>query len=283
MKKKKKRELNAVFQSRIGTSSRFTALLPERSLRSGELSSPQTRIFNVKLHVVETDESVIVPECQHELTIRNLKSRMELMLGIPVNFQRLQYLDEVDLDDNSTFKENDIIPGGTLTMRIWPEDAWGLLVSAAAKGRIEKLEHVGATSTSLFSTANAELMGPEEKSEWLAHRAFVALLITVRRGNLEAVEFLLQNGADLKRKTPLGRTALHVAATSDQIDCIDILLNYGAKFNQEDQEGYTPAAIARQWGQKESERRIFRYQWKKQTVGAKKQKLKETAGVSFQR
>ncbi|KAH0619192.1 hypothetical protein JD844_018985 [Phrynosoma platyrhinos] len=283
MKKKKKRGQSAVSQSRAGTRSHLTTLLRERSLRSGELSSPQARIFSVKLHVMEADEFITLPECHHELTIRNLKSQLELMLGIPVNFQRLQYLDEVDLDDNSTFKENYIIPGGTLTMRIWSEDAWGLLVSAAAKGKIEKLQHIGASSTSSFTTANAELLGPKEKSEWLAHRAFVALLITVCRGHMKAVEFLLQNGADLKRKTPLGRTALHIAATSSQIDCIDILLNYGARLNQEDQDGYTPAALARQWGQKENERKLFRYQWKMRAAEVKKQKLEETAEkTSFQ-
>ena len=45
----------------------------------------------------------------------------------------------VDLDDASTIKQNDIIPGGTLTLRIWSEDAWGRLVIAAAKGKIGKV------------------------------------------------------------------------------------------------------------------------------------------------
>ncbi|KAF7248662.1 Ankyrin repeat domain-containing protein 60, partial [Varanus komodoensis] len=263
----------------------------QRSVRFGEPVSPQSRAFNVKLYVTEAQELYTVTDCYRELTMKNLKSRLELLVGIPVNFQRLRYLDEVDLADDSTFRKNDIIPGGTLTMRIWPQDAWGLLVTAAAKGKIRmvgldclckyvdifscknhigyvpiwifhhQLQGVGASKTSTFNTANANLMRPEERIEWLAFRAFVALFITVRRRHLEAVEFLLQNGADLRRKTPLGRTALHVAVTSGHTDCINILLNWGAKISDEDNEGLNAVLLARLWGQKESERQLFRHQW----------------------
>lgn len=74
--------------------------------------------------------------------------------------------------------------------------------------------------------------------------------------------FVFSPGADVRSKTPLGRTALHVAVTSGQLDCIDILLTYGAKNTDEDNEGHNAVILARLWGQKESERRIFRYQWR---------------------
>ncbi|KAJ7332089.1 hypothetical protein JRQ81_014269 [Phrynocephalus forsythii] len=273
MQKKKKRHPGVLSKMRSGLSSRLTALSRERSLRSGEFGSAQVRYFNLKLYVLETDELFVVPDCHRELTIKNLKSRLELLVGIPIHFQRLQYLDGVDLNDASTIKQNDIIPGGTLSLRIWAEDAWGCLVAAAATGKIRKLTAAGATNFSMFSTANADRLGPEAKSEWLAHRAFVALFITVRRAHLAAVEFLLQNGADVKRKTPLGRTALHVAVTSGNISCVDILLDYGARVNEEDNDGYTPTVLARLWGQKDCERRLFRYQWKMRAARASKSRL----------
>nr|XP_003223785.1 PREDICTED: ankyrin repeat domain-containing protein 60 [Anolis carolinensis] len=257
-KKKKKEQLSepSLFKGRL--SSRLTAF----SRQSGEGTTPQARLFSVKLHVMETEEVFTVPECYHNLTIKNLKSRLELLVGIPVNFMRLQYLDEVDLNEDSTFRNNDIILGGTLTLRIWSEDAWGHLVTAAASGIKEMLADVGGISTSVFNTASARRMGPEKRNEWLAYRTFVALFITVRRGYLDAVELLLQNGVDLKLKTPLGRTVLHVAVISGHIACVDLLLSYGAKITEEDYEGYTPVDLARQWGQKECERRLFQFQWK---------------------
>ncbi|XP_053098583.1 ankyrin repeat domain-containing protein 60 [Hemicordylus capensis] len=195
-------------------------------LRPGDPGlAPNLRPFSVKLNVVEANEVLTVPDCYRDLTMRSLKNRLELLAGIPVNFQRLQYLDEVDLDDNSTFKMNDIIPGGTITMRIWQEDAWARLVSTAAKGNfigmpwnypgtfckkmlfhgtmtpspkgkhLKSLQGLGATMRSPFRTAHAARLKPEALKDWLAHRAFVALFITAHRGHLPAVEFLLENGS----------------------------------------------------------------------------------------
>uniref|UniRef100_A0ACB8F7A2 Uncharacterized protein n=1 Tax=Sphaerodactylus townsendi TaxID=933632 RepID=A0ACB8F7A2_9SAUR len=133
--------------------------------------------------------------CHCDLLISNLKSRIEVFVGIPVNFQRLQYLDEVDLSDKSTLKDNDIVSGVTITMRIWSQDAWGRLVRAAVNGDTHKLHNLGATKTSSFRTAHSDLLNPDKRAEWLAHRSFVALFLTARRGLLKAMEFLLQNGS----------------------------------------------------------------------------------------
>ncbi|XP_032074974.1 ankyrin repeat domain-containing protein 60 [Thamnophis elegans] len=255
----KRRQTPATYpQTRTGTSSRN---LWQRQLRLGELSSPQLRLFNIKLHIIESEEIFFLPECHRDLTIGKLKNRLELFVGIPVNFQRIQYLDEVDLADDSTLRKHEIVPGGTLTMRTWPEDSWGPLVAAAASGKVKKLQSTGVTETSMFSTANSRLMTEEKRSDWLAHRAFVALFISAHRGHTRAVEFLLQNGADVKLKTPLGRTALHVAVTSGQVDCIRILLDSGARLSDEDNEGHNAVQLARLWKQKECERRLFRHRW----------------------
>ncbi|ETE66593.1 Ankyrin repeat domain-containing protein 60, partial [Ophiophagus hannah] len=204
MQSKRRPTLTTNPQTRTGTSSRT---LWQRQLRLGELLSPQSRLFNIKLQIIESDELFSLPECHRDLSIGKLKNRLELYVGIPVNFQRIQYLDEADLEDESTLRKHEIIPGGTLTMRIWPEDSWGQLVAAAASGKIKKV------------------------------------------------------GADVKLKTPLGRTALHVAVTSGQVECISILLDGGARISDEDNEGHNAAQLARLWKQRESERRLFRHRW----------------------
>ncbi|XP_070600661.1 ankyrin repeat domain-containing protein 60 [Erythrolamprus reginae] len=258
MQSKRKLTLGLTPQTRPGTSSRS---LWQRHLRLGELLSPQSRLFNIKLHIIDTEELYLLPECNRDLSISKLKNRLELYVGIPVNFQRIQYLDEVDLEDESTLRKHEIVPGGTLTMRIWQEDSWGSLVAAAASGKVKRLQTIGVTQTSAFSTANSRLMTEQKRNEWLAHRAFVALFITAHRGHRRAMEYLLENGADVKLKTPLGRTVLHAAVTSGQIECISILLDCGAKVSDEDNEGHNAIQLARLWKQKESERKLFRYRW----------------------
>ncbi|KFQ87742.1 Ankyrin repeat domain-containing protein 60, partial [Phoenicopterus ruber ruber] len=220
-------------------------------------SSP-LQTFGVQLRLAETDEIFSVPQCQSDLTLNKLKSHLELLTGIPLHFQRLQYLDEADLPDESTFKDNDIVPGGTITMRIWRQDGWGHLVAAAAKGDARKLAHLGVTEDFAGTTPYAELLGPEQKKAWVAHRAFVALFVASHRGHVETAKFLLRHGADLHAKTPLGRTALHVAAVAGRCECIELLLSFGAQALGPDSEGQTAVSLARLWGQKESERTMVR-------------------------
>ncbi|XP_074868261.1 ankyrin repeat domain-containing protein 60 [Carettochelys insculpta] len=224
------------------------------------------RLFSIKLHLAETSETFPLSGCYSDLTVWKLKHHLELLTGVPLHFQRLQYLDEVDLPDVSTFKNNDIVPGGTITMRIWRQDGWGLLVAAAAEGDIAQLISLEVAKDSVCCTPNSQLMGPSEKKEWLAHRAFVALYVTSHRGHAAAVEFLLENGADLHSKTPRGRTALHAASVMGQCDCIDLLLRCGAQAFDPDYEGQTAVSLAHLWGQKQSERRLFHFQWQQRAT-----------------
>ncbi|NXI67611.1 ANR60 protein, partial [Anseranas semipalmata] len=221
-------------------------------------SSLPPRTFGVRLCLAETNEIFSLPRCQNDLTLKKLKSHLELLTGIPLHFQRLQYLDEIDLPDDSTFKDNDIVPGGTITMRIWRQDGWGRLVAAAAKGETMKLAHLGVTEDFAGTTPYAETLGPEQKKEWVAHRAFVALFVASHRGHVKTAKFLLRHGVDLHSKTPLGRTALHVAAVMGQYDCIELLLSCGAQALEPDSEGQTAVSLARLWGQKQSQRIMVR-------------------------
>ncbi|KFV40216.1 Ankyrin repeat domain-containing protein 60, partial [Tyto alba] len=222
-------------------------------------SSP-LRTFRVQLHLAETKEVFSLPQCQNDLTVKKLKSHLELLTGIPLHFQRLHYLDEVDLPDESTFKDNEIVPGGRIIMHIWRQDGWGHLVAAAAEGETVKLVHLGVTEDFVGTTPYAELLGPEQKKEWVAHRAFVALFIASHRGHVETVKFLLRHGADLHSRTPLGRTALHSAAVAGQRACIELLLSHGARPLSPDGEGQTALSLARQWGQRQSERAMVGFQ-----------------------
>ncbi|XP_019365309.1 PREDICTED: ankyrin repeat domain-containing protein 60 [Gavialis gangeticus] len=210
--------------------------------------------FTVQLHLPETNETFSLPDCHNDLTIQKLKDHLELLAGIPLDFQRLQYLDEIDLPDDSTFKSHDIVPGGTITLRIWQHDGLGHLVAAAAEGNIPKLISAGVTKDPVGRTPQSDFLGPEQEADWRAHRTFVALYIASHRGHAAAVHFLLENGADVHFKTPLGRTALHVAAIKGHYDCIDELLTYGAQAATPDNEGQTAMSLARLWGQKQSER-----------------------------
>lgn len=68
-------------------------------------------------------------------------------------------------------------------------------------------------------------------------------------------------GANCLSRTPMGRTALHVAAAMGRLDCITHLLNHGASVNEKDARGETPMSIARRLNRRHSERRMFLFCW----------------------
>lgn len=76
-------------------------------------------------------------------------------------------------------------------------------------------------------------------------------------------------GADVRSKTPLGRTALHVAAVMGRCECIELLVSFGARALDPDCEGQTAVRLAQRWGQKESKRALMRVP--RQLAGARPQ------------
>ena len=50
--------------------------------------------FYLNARVRDTGEVFMVPNCHHNMTIRELKCALELAVGIPADFQRLCYLDQ---------------------------------------------------------------------------------------------------------------------------------------------------------------------------------------------
>lgn len=57
-----------------------------------------------------------------------------------------------------------------------------------------QLARLGVTEDCAGTTPYAELLGPEQKKEWAAHRAFVALFVASHRGHVETARFLLRHG-----------------------------------------------------------------------------------------
>ncbi|KAM9218805.1 LOW QUALITY PROTEIN: ankyrin repeat domain-containing protein 60 [Leptosomus discolor] len=201
--------------------------------------------FSVQLCLAVTNEIFSLPRCQNDLTVKKLKSHLESLTGILLHFQQLQYLDEVDLPDESTFKDNDLVPGGTITMCIW-QDGRGHLVAAVAEGETMKVDSITAMkrwahpSEDFAVTApHAELLGPEQKKEWVT-RTSVALAVASHRDRVETAKFLLRHGAGLHPKTPLGKTALH---------CTELLRSCGARALGPGGEGQTGVSLARLRGQ----------------------------------
>ncbi|KAL4833187.1 hypothetical protein H8958_009523 [Nasalis larvatus] len=214
-------------------------------------------VFVLRVRLEETGEIFRVANCRGDTTVRELKEELDLMVGIPFNLQRLQYLDEGVLMDDTTLKFHDVVPGGIISLCIWRHDGWTELVLAAAEGDPSKLSCLGLTEDSFYRTANSEHFEGEKWKQWTSQRAFVALYVASHRGHSVAVQYLLEHGASCLSRSPLGRTPLHVAAAMGRSDCINLLLQHGASIHDRDAKGETPISIAHRLNHTQSEWQMF--------------------------
>mmetsp|Transcript_18932 Transcript_18932/g.47819 ORF Transcript_18932/g.47819 Transcript_18932/m.47819 type:complete len:216 (-) Transcript_18932:413-1060(-) len=70
------------------------------------------------------------------------------------------------------------------------------------------------------------------------------VLSAVKSGSMNALRFLLSDGADAKITDEVGRTALHVAVRKGRVDMISVLVGGGCEVNAKDKHGYTPLHLA---------------------------------------
>ena len=61
-----------------------------------------------------------------------------------------------------------------------------------------------------------------------------------RKGNVEIVKYLLQNGADINSKNHMGLTPLHIAAFCGENSLVTTLIENGADVNAEAKDNLTP-------------------------------------------
>jgi ankyrin repeat protein/beta-lactamase regulating signal transducer with metallopeptidase domain len=99
--------------------------------------------------------------------------------------------------------------------------------------------------TALVLTARAQTESPktETNSPQTLHEAAAA-------GDLEQVNKLLAQGADVHAKDEDGRTPLHRAAWYARKDVAEVILTRGANVNEADGSGQTPLHLAVQFGAK---------------------------------
>eukprot|EP00072_Mus_musculus_P020872 NP_081579.1 ankyrin repeat domain-containing protein 60 isoform 1 [Mus musculus] len=221
--------------------------------------TPDVYVLRVKLE--ETGELFRVANCRNDMTVRELKEELDLMVGIPFNLQRLHFLDRGILMDDATLKFYDVIPGALISLCIWHYDGWTELVLAAVEGDPSKMSCLGISEDTFYRTANSQHFKGEQWRQWTAQRAFVALYISAHRGHVDAVQYLLGLGANCLAKSPLGRTPLHVVAAMGRTDCVQPLLEHGASIHDRDLKSDTPITIARRLKRGHLEHKMFLLYW----------------------
>lgn len=229
--------------------------------------------FDIFIYIASTREKFLLKKVNAEMKIKELKCYAELVVGIPYNLQRLQYLDEGDMLDDSDLRHNDVVSGATINLKLWR--MWETLVAAVCRGAIDQVLKEGVTIDKAWQSLDP--VSYRNKVSLAKERASVALFIAAHRGHINLIRTLTEHSeADVNMKTPFGRTPLHAASSQGHSNAIDLMLEKGASMDEVDVQGKSALAVAGQWGFKDSERHLFLFQWQTRAAKTKHRKPSKT-------
>ena len=229
--------------------------------------------FDIYIRISATGEKFLLENVHADMKIRELKCYAELVTGIPSNLQRLHYLDEGDMMDDTELRHNDVVSGATINLKIWR--MWEKLVAAVVHGSVNDVLKEGIVTDSNIKSTDPTVFN--NKLLLSKERSAIALYIASHRGHNHLLRTLVDEAdADVNMKTPFGRTPLHVAASQGHSSTIDLMLEKGACMDVHDAQGKTPLMIASQCGFKDTERHLFLFQWQTRAAKIKSRKRNDT-------
>lgn len=117
------------------------------------------------------------------------------------------------------------------------------LATAAERG------HTDIVKVLLDSGVNVNAIA--EKKDNAGDAPYTALMRACIGGQAKSVRILLESGADANMKREDGQRALHFAAARGDLECVKLLLNYGADVRAKDRFERTPLSCAQWFGRKQ--------------------------------
>ncbi|XP_076109671.1 uncharacterized protein LOC143078672 isoform X2 [Mytilus galloprovincialis] len=194
------------------------------------------------LFVVLPDDSVCtLRNLVSGVNIEEIKARLELIAGLPSHIFILIYPDGEKLQDHQKLLMRENIKDGYV-LRVHVIEHWETLFNSVFRNNIESVYHNGGVHLKGNMVINAEESGKIENAVY--DRGCVALYMSSFLGLLRMCNMLITVGVDINGTTQFGRTALHAAASKDNLITLKYLIDHGAKINITDLLGKSPLDVA---------------------------------------
>lgn len=194
------------------------------------------------LFVVLPDDSVCtLRNLASGVNIEEVKARLELIAGLPSHIFILIYPDGEKLQDHQKLLMRENIKDGYV-LRVHVIEHWETLYNSVFRNNIESVYHNGGVHLKGNMVINAEESGKVENAVY--DRGCVALFMSSFLGLLRMCNMLITVGVDINGTTQFGRTALHAAASKDNLITLKYLIDHGAKIYITDLLGKSPLDVA---------------------------------------
>lgn len=187
-----------------------------------------------------TEDVCCLRDVNTRIFVRQLKSKVELRVGIPGDLIHLFFMNK-ELKDDRPLHEYNVKHGCILRVRL--HKTWMGLFLACWKGDSYEVFDNGVQRID----GGVHSMGcdVEQWNRLVVKRATYALFVATHRGFLSLMlELLNASAVDVNGCTIFGRTCLHVAAFQGFVGCVSLLLSEGAVSCKMDMFGKTPLQLA---------------------------------------
>ena len=207
-----------------------------------------------------------------KLLVHQIKSRIELRVGIPGDIIHLYFMNS-ELADEKLLDDYKLKHGCILRVRL--HKTWLGLFLACSKGDAYEVFQNGV------QTINAESSSDFDVELWnklVIKRATFALFMATYHGFLSLMlELLNSSAADINGCTIFGRTALHIASFQGFVGCVSLLLSEGSHSSTLDVFGKTPLQLAHINSHIYCQKRLYMHQT---SAGSEDIKNRDKAGVN---
>ncbi|CAF0971222.1 unnamed protein product [Rotaria sordida] len=218
----------------------------------------------LNIHLRSTGERFTLQTIHFDTKVRELKTILEIICGIPAHLQLLSYLDEGTLVDSQKLKYYDPVPNCTFELDVW--FIYEPIVQAVVANNEAKLFELGVLPDVPFSSAIADRLSPSDKQAYILERGSVAMFTAAHRERLNIVRHLCERNVGINYQTAAGRTPLMVATARGSLRVMELLLHHGARLDIRDAYGQTAESFSIIFNQKQSRRTIIQFNWKRRNA-----------------
>lgn len=190
-----------------------------------------------------------------------LKIQIELLMGIASHLQRIGYNDSLDLLNDTPLNSLDLVNYATFTVMFFEE--WINLFRSLASQDLDGLKKCRVLHKPGDTSCNEDFIAT------VSERQNVGTFFAASNGDVTFLSKLLDLGFNVNGPLKSGFGTIHTAIARGMYQCIDFLLDKGAKFDLKSPCGVLAMKMSKLYEHKQTERYVCFNNWRQRKMKEK--------------